>query len=331
MKRLTLIAILILFIKFSFSQSHDLNVHGETGKLYLVHTIVAKENWYSVGRIFNVSPKEMAPFNGLTLDHPLSIGQQLKIPLTNINFSQDGKKNADETFVPVYHTVQSSEMLSHVSAEYNKVPVENLEKWNKIKKDGVKEGMQLVIGYMKVKTSLSYLASAGSNKVDAATDTKTNDIEESASVAKPEKKAAAVVEKPKQEIKQETKTVAPPTANPPSKAVYASNTSSNTNRLNGGYFSADYSDAGNKTSGTAGTFKSSSGWNDGKYYVLINNIPVGKIIKVIAPATQKSVFAKVLGQLPDMKESEGLVVRISNAAANELGEGEGKFNVQVRY
>jgi hypothetical protein len=32
-----------------------------------------------------------------------------------------------------------------------------------------------------------------------------------------------------------------------------------------------------------------------------------------------------------MKESEGLVVRISNAAANELGEGEGKFNVQVRY
>ena len=81
----------------------------------------------------------------------------------------------------------------------------------------------------------------------------------------------------------------------------------------------------------AGTFKSTSGWQDGKYYALMNNVEVGTIIKVIAPATQKSVYAKVLGQLPEMKESEGLTVRISNAAASELGEPEGKFNVEVNY
>jgi hypothetical protein len=333
MKRFTLIAILGFFTILSFAQSHDLNVHGENGKLYLLHTVVAKENWYSVGRIYNVSPKEMAPFNGLTLEHPLSIGQQLKIPLSNMNFSQDGKKNADETFVPVYHRMQSSEMLSHVSAEFNKVPVENLEKWNKIKKDGAKEGMNLIVGYIKVKTSLSYLASEGANKADAVAESKPNNIEETTVIAKPEKKAAAVVEKPKQELKQDnTKTVATtPPPNQTSKAVYTSNSPSNANHINGGYFSTDYSDGGNKATGTAGTFKSSSGWNDGKYYVLINNIPVGTIVKVIAPATQKSVYVKVLGQLPDMKESEGLLLRISNAAANELGEPEGRFGVQVKY
>jgi len=32
-----------------------------------------------------------------------------------------------------------------------------------------------------------------------------------------------------------------------------------------------------------------------------------------------------------MKESAGMTVRMSNAAAGELGEGEGKFNVEVRY
>src|SRR5579871_4437407 len=111
MKRFLLLAILGFFTMISFAQSHDLNVHGESGKLYLMHKVVAKENWYSVGRIYNISPKELAPFNGLTLEHQLGIGQELKIPLNNNNFSQDGKKNPDETFVPVYHTLQSNEML----------------------------------------------------------------------------------------------------------------------------------------------------------------------------------------------------------------------------
>ncbi len=322
-------AFFILLTSFSFSQSHDLNVHGEGGKLYLVHKVIAKENWYSVGRIYNVSPKEIAPYNGLTLEHPLGIGQELKIPLSHINFSQDGKKNADETFVPAYHELQSNETLAHVSTMYDKVPIENLMKWNKIKKDGAKEGMQLVIGYIKVKTSLSYLASGGSNKVDAVAETKNNNVEETVPVVKQEKKQAAIVEKPQQEVKHDAKAVSNPApANQP-KAVYIN--VSNSNHANGGYFSSDYSDGSNKAGGTAGTFKSSSGWNDGKYYVLINNVPVGTIVKIIAPATQKSVYAKVLGQLPDMKESEGLLVRISNSAANELGEPEGKFSVQVRY
>ncbi len=39
----------------------------------------------------------------------------------------------------------------------------------------------------------------------------------------------------------------------------------------------------------------------------------------------------MLGTLPDMKESQGLVVRISNAAASELGMGDGKVSAEVRY
>jgi hypothetical protein len=32
-----------------------------------------------------------------------------------------------------------------------------------------------------------------------------------------------------------------------------------------------------------------------------------------------------------MKESNGLITRISNAASAELGTGEGRFNVEVKY
>ncbi|HXB42905.1 MAG TPA: LysM domain-containing protein [Puia sp.] len=323
----------LFFVSLAFSQSSDLSVHGGLDKLYLFHTVVAKENWYSVGRIYNVSPKEMAPFNGLTIENPLSIGQELKIPLTNINFAQDGKKKADETFVAVYHIVQPNETLAHVSDAYNRVPVENLEKWNKIKKDGAKEGLQLIVGYLKVKSSLSYLADRGTMNYEAAAAAeKKNIVEKPAEkpfTIQEIKKAEVVSEKPQTTSKQTKAADSKTNASNDNKPAFTS--MSNATRSNHGYFSNDYNEGSNKIAGLAGTFKSTSGWNDGKYYVLVNNIPVGTIVKVVAPATQKSVYAKVLGQLPDMKESEGLTIRISNAAASELGEGEGKFNVQVLY
>ncbi len=66
-----------------------------------------------------------------------------------------------------------------------------------------------------------------------------------------------------------------------------------------------YSGTGKSASGMAGTFKSTSGWTDGKYYALMNGIAVGTIIRVTG-TNGKTIYAKVLGQLPEMKESNGL-------------------------
>jgi hypothetical protein len=99
----------------------------------------------------------------------------------------------------------------------------------------------------------------------------------------------------------------------------------------GGFFKKQYSESGKTTTGNAGTFKSTSGWNDGKYYALMNNVPIGTIVKVSFSSTNKSIFAKVLGQLPEMKESTGLAVRLSDAAASELGVANSKFYVDVKY
>jgi hypothetical protein len=117
---------------------------------------------------------------------------------------------------------------------------------------------------------------------------------------------------------------APPVSTPPASASPAPH-------FNGGAFRADFNDGGHSATGPAGVFKSTSGWQDGKYYALMNNAAVGAIVKVTDPASGKSVYAKVLGTLPDMKESAGLTIRISNAAAAELGQGESRFNAQVNY
>lgn len=308
-----------------FAQT-ELTVQGTTPELYLNHTVAAKETWYSLGRLYNISPKEIAAFNKTTIDKPLSISQSIRIPLAS-NFSQNNSKAADEVLVPVYHTVAEKEWMYRVSVNHNKVPIENLEKWNNVSKDQVKAGMKLIVGYLKVKPAQSSLASLASGRsVPQATTSETapapitkNPPVKEPAVNKPAENP--VVLKDNSSIPKET---------PKTETVPASAEVRNVN-FKGGYFRSQYEETGKISSGVSGIFKSTSGWNDGKYYALMNNVPVGTIVKVTFPSSNKSVFAKVLGQLPDMKESSGLTIRISDAAATELGAGNGKFGVEVRY
>ena len=82
--------------------------------------------------------------------------------------------------------------------------------------------------------------------------------------------------------------------------------------------------------GQAMSFKTEAGWSDYKYYILINDAPVGSIIKITA-ANGKIAYAKVLWNMGDMKENEGLVCRISNATAAALGINETLFNLELTY
>jgi LysM repeat protein len=298
--------------------------------LHLQHTVAPKETWYSIGRIYNISPKEIAPLNTLTLDNPLNIGQQIKIPLTSTNFSQGGAKMADEVYVPLYHTVQDKEWMYRVSTNFNKVPVETLEKWNNIGNDQIKPGARLIVGYLKVKKDQSVLAQKGIENIQAgsAIAARTEEVK-TAPVARQDNIPPPVVP-PQESIKKGSPTadvVAAEEKAPPAKVVPVSVSGD----VEGGYFKVLYEEAGKKSAGSAGVFKSTSGWQDRKYYALMNNIAVGTIVKVSNPSTNKIVYAKVLGQLPDMKESAGLTVRISDAAASELGASIPRFPVQIVY
>ena len=85
--------------------------------------------------------------------------------------------------------------------------------------------------------------------------------------------------------------------------------------------------------GEAAVFKSTSGWQDAKYYALMNNITPGTIIRITNSSNKRIIFAKVLGELPPGRENEGLLIRISNSAAAELkiSDKEPKFAAEVAY
>jgi len=329
---------LIFVVCNGYSQETRLKIEGTQGKFYLTHTVVAKENWYSIGRLFNCPPHDIASFNNMNFDKPLEVSTVINIPLTLVNFDQKQFKSTGESLIPVYHEVGDKEWIYKISSIYNDVPVTSLEKWNKIKRDDVKKGTVLVVGFLKVKTDLSPLAvGISSNPVNssAAADIPVKKDAGSASVQANDKPAAS---NPTTLSQTPVKPTATSSGNPttsPSAVIPVSNSSEKVNNYasthsNGGFFSIDFTGAGKSVTGMAGTFKSTSGWTDGKYYALMNGITVGSIIRVTA-TNGKTIYSKVLGQLPDMKESAGLLIRISNAASAELGLGEGKYSVDVKY
>jgi len=159
MKIRSILFTILVCISFSLSAQTNLQVQGISPNLYLVHTVVSKDNWYSIGRLYNLNPKELAPFNDLPLDKPLEIGQEIRIPLKPTNFSQDNQKADDEVFVPVYYVVKEREWMYRISQNNNKVPIERLEQWNNAGNNDIRPGQQMIIGFLKVKSSQSPLAS----------------------------------------------------------------------------------------------------------------------------------------------------------------------------
>lgn len=325
MKKLGYILISLLITTGLAAQTSDLTIHSENGKLYLNHTVEAKENWYSIGRLYNISPREIAPLNGLTLNSGLEIGQQLKIPLTKTNFAQLGVAPADEVFVPLYHTVEQKEGLFRIGQHFNKVPAANLKKWNNLSAESISVGQQLVVGFLKVKKNQSALAANGIRRIGDPIKTapplvKTEATEPPATT-EPSKPAAvsASTAPPQQNAADINTAKASPEGSGFFKNLYKQQALSNS--------------AFRSEMGSASIFKSTSGWQDAKYYVLMNNISPGTIVRITNPVNSRIIFAKVLGELPPGKENDGLLIRISNAAAAELkiNEKDSKFPTEVSY
>src|SRR5690606_38020452 len=83
---------------------------------------------------------------------------------------------------------------------------------------------------------------------------------------------------------------------------------------------------------SSGIFKTDRGWDDGKYYLLMDNAALGTLVKLTNPDNNKSVYAKVLGKMKGVQYSEGYDIRISEAAAKKLQtENLNKFNVMLTY
>lgn len=298
------------------------------GEKVITHTVGPKESLSSIGRLYNINGRELANYNKIDYEKGLSIGQVLKIPVKN-NQAENSQPLPVKTEpqvkkitvnrqqgTPVYHVVNKKETLYAISKKYSGITIADIKKWNNLTSDALSEGSKLIVGYteetnevVKPETKITEVVKPETPVVNAP----------APEVVKPKEKA------PDAEVpKQVNKTTTVPEV---------SKTPVN---FNGGFFKKYYEEQVNDKqlvteTGVAGVFKSNSGWEDGKYYCLHNTAAPGTIIKITSKQTGKSVYAKVLDLIPDIKQNDGLLIRISNAATGVLGISDNKLDCTINY
>ena len=305
MKKSLVILLISLCALKGFAQ---IEVNSTEKGLHVKHSVAAKQSFYSVGRLYNIPAKEIAAYNNLDMENGLNIGQTLMIPLTSSNFSQ-----TTDGGTPVYYVVGQQEGLYRVSVKNNKVLMASLRKWNHLASDEISPGQKIIIGF---------ITSPALAKTVTITP-KTEPI-----VVQQEKPKPA---EPVEQQKKESEKISQP--------ITTSTTPQTVVKNNGGGFFKKQFEQQSKTTNankdqtaTASIFKTASGWQDGKYYALIDGVDPGTILQVVNPSNNKTIYAKVLGAMSGINQNKGLDVRISNAAANVLDINDTeKFIVKVNY
>lgn len=272
---------------------------------YFTHTLVAGETLSSLAKKYNTTVGDIMRLNGMNTNSKLVYGSEIKIPGTAEMPAPPAIKQVTKIYtaqiisLPETRTVIKGESLFGISKQYN-LPIDSIKAWNNLSSNNLSVGTVLVLK----KTDNNNAIQITKPEVD----TQPSDNDE-----------PQTVKQKKQKIKSE-----PIEQQPESFPVLT--------YLGNGFFEKEfYGEHGNSVSGQAMYFKSLSGWNDGKFYILMNEADAGKVVKVSA-ANGNYIYAKVLMPMDnELKENKGLNFRISNAAAAALGITDAKFNLSISW
>jgi LysM repeat protein len=300
---------------------------------YVIHVIQKGEIPSVLARKYKVNVDELKDLNNWTPKTIWHVGDKVKLPRTPQTTTDEPAKTVAppvaKVAAPVVdttakatpaapqgsettHVVLKKETLYSIGKKY-KVTTQQIKDWNHLTDNNISEGQTLVL---YTSTPVAQPAT-GANTPPAA----------------PVVNETPAPAQPKQVVASKPVTPAPASVPPATQKPVVDTASANVSPE--GYFASSFGkDIAGKNlqvaNGVAMTFKTASGWTDKKYYVLMNDVAPGSIVK-ITTADGKSVYAKILWNMGDAQDSEGLNFRISDAAASVLGIKDLKFQLTVTY
>lgn len=295
LKNILLITFSILSFSATASSLRDsLRIENLSGKKVIIHQVEAKETYYSLGRKYSVTPKSIMDFNN---NAALTIGAIIKIP-TNVDFQEKSvvfKNSSSATTTgqkrETTHVVQPKETLYAIATKYN-MRVDDVKQLNNLSANNLSVGQTL-----KVYTTDAVAV----KQVDVVTNTQ-------GSVTTPTRPTSSTT--------------------PASSGIkFIDSTDSNTqiaiprNR---------YGITEKNEKGVAATINDES-LDNSKSYALHSLAPVGTIIKINNPMTNRSVFAKVVGKYTENANTKDVIIVINRAVSEALGALDKRFLVNITY
>ena len=286
----------------------SIGVENVDGKKVILHKIEPKETYYALGRKYNISPSLIMDYNGNVTLHP---GEVVKIPTsqsftTNKSTATKPETNKTTTRKPVVFSSPAKE--------------ESPKKKEKIHKVAPGETLYAIASQYNMRVDdLKLLNQLKSNNLSVGQSLKVISSEEVSLNPTVEKNASGnpvVVEK-----KPETKITNP------NRIKYLDSTDSQNsidipkNR----YGITEMNDKG------LAVWISDNNMDATKSYALHRVAPVGTIIKITNPMSNKSVFAKVVGRFTENETTKDVIIVVTKSCADAIGALDKRFLVNITF
>jgi len=287
----------------------SIGVENQGGKKVILHKIESRESYYSLGRKYNLSPKDIITLNS---NKSLRAGDVVKIP-TSIPFSNINNSKSVATSQPlgdvppknggttvtsqatdfIEYKVGTKETLFAISKRFG-VSVDAIKQANNLTNNSLKAGQIIKIPNTTVEEAAS----------DPAVTKKVISNQELSSAVGQTNTNSRLENASSEEEVEEPKTDSTPANRYGIKQVAANGIGIWMDDLNG---------------------------ETGKMLALHNSAPVGTVIKITNPMTNRTTYAKVVGKFNETSENKDAIIVISKSVASLIGVIDRRFQVNISY
>jgi LysM repeat protein len=274
----------------------SIGIENQDGKKIILHKLEPKDNYYSIGRRYNIKPSVIIQYNP---NASLRVGNIVKVPTEQPFVSASPQQQVASTTTgnaaagATEYKVSAGETLYAISKRFN-VKVEDIISQNNLKSNNLVPGQIL-----QIKSAASTVASPVSTPVNTSAPVA---VQQNTAITYPAKRDSTTV------TQTDSATV---------ERRLPSNRYGITERSEKGV--ATYMD-------NAGL-----GLDPNKKLVLHRTAPIGTVLKITNPMTNRTTFAKVVGTFTDNESTKDVVIVLTKSAADALGALDKRFHVNISY
>lgn len=269
----------------------SVGVENQDGKKIILHKLEPKDNYFSIGRRYNIKPNVIIQYNS---NASLRVGNVIKVP-TEQPFVSAVPQTITASATPAVsngtvteYKVSAGETLYAIAKRFN-VKVEDIVSQNNLRSNNLTPGQVL-----QIKSTAATVA---------PTVTPSPAVVQQATVVPPAKRDSTNITAQADSVTAERRLPA--------------NRYGITERNEKGV--ATYMD-------DAGL-----GLDPNKKLVLHRTAPVGTVLKITNPMTNRTTFAKVVGRFTDNESTKDVIIVLTKSAADALGALDKRFQVNLSY
>jgi LysM repeat protein len=334
----------------------SVGVKNNDGKKMILFKVKAKDTYYSIGRRYHIKPEALMKYNG-SKKTTLTIGAIVEIP-TEIPFKKSGKEDQPEKLSKKEKAEREAKEEHEAAAEKKK---HKHEAETKADESATTEApaapvapqpavQQPVVQQQPAKQPpvqqntppIQYKVSPGETlyAISKRFNTTVDNLTKLNNLSSTNLQPGQILQVPSGQPASSQQTVATqgqptPATQLPTPVAKRDSTATtsvaiinkdSSNRVNPNRFGLF-----EKNEKGVATWMDDPGLDPNKKLVLHRSAPVGTVIKITNPLTNRTTFAKVVGRFTDTEATKDVIIVMTKNVADALGAVDKRFHVDISY